>query len=157
MFNKRILFLCQTSPRSIVLGIDGDVKEQKAKNFLAFESKTAHLFSLPGNWVIKAMGESVRSCSREALPVSMFNNTFERITEFPPPSRQNRSLQKSQKQENKKSLEEGCIFSEEFYTTCLKTQLEHIAKSTLFNNGIGQEHSLSTKNIEKILNDDTYR
>ena len=112
---------------------------------------------LPDRWVTKAVAESLRSHSPRAFPVPAFNDSIQNIEELRPIFLQHKTLNSSETHiGNNINLEESCIFSKEFFLTCLKTQLEGISEMIKLSRHVDNIGGLSSDDIEKVFEDNTY-
>ena len=124
----------------------------------AYESNWASIFSLPDRWVTKALHESLSSHPSGTFPTPIFNQPFENIDEFRSPFLQyKRPKEKNLNTCSDGKVEESSIFSEEFFITCLKTQLEVIEENLVIKRHVNKMNCLSADDIKKVINDDTYR
>ena len=124
------------------------------ENIITYDTKWAHIFSLPEHWAIKAFNESLRIYSGETFMTGIYHERFKQITL---PFRQTRRKYQNQNNGGNIESEQSRIFSDEFFISCLKTRLENVAKSPICNKEFEKENVLIMDDITKILKDDTYR
>ena len=142
-----------------IIGTDTNTKESRKEHIPTYKTDWAHVFSLPDEWVTKALHESFTSRTKENFSVPIFNDLYERVIDLKPSLFTQNLLgnTKERKEEKDNSDKDAVIFSEEFYYSCLRSFLEATKSKEWKSNDNNMSNNLSEDDIQQIIKDDRYR
>ena len=136
-----------------------ETKDDEIQQTPQYRSDWASSFSLPDEWVTKAIHENIASLRKGSFSVPMMNDMFENITKLKSSSyTENITLNSKEQKGDRGSMDvESSIFSEKFFDCCLRSYLGAAASESWPSSDNETEDYLSENDIREIVKDDRYR
>ena len=138
---------------------DCETKDDEALRSPQYSSDWTRSFSLPDEWVTKAIHENIASHRKGSFSVPMMNDMFENFTKQKSLSyTENFTVNSKEQKEDRGSMnDETSIFSEKFFDCCLRSYLGAAASESWPSSDNETEDDLSENEIREIIKDDRYR
>ena len=138
---------------------DYETKDDESQPTPKYSSDWAHSFSLPDEWITKAIHEKIASQRKGSFSVPMMNDIFENVTKLKSSSHTENftANSKEQKGDRGNMNNETSIFSEKFFECCLRSYLGDAASGSWPSGNNETEDNLSEMDIREIIKDDRYR
>ena len=143
-----------------IVGNDFDTRnDDDNQQTPTYRSDWAQSFSLPDEWVTKAIHETIASHRKGSFSIPMLNDLFEKVSKLRSSSYvQNLPLNSKQRKGDKDRMNnETSIFSEAFFDCCLRSYLGSAASKSWTSDSHETEENLSEDEIRQVLKDDRYR